>query len=1054
MSRVHRSASTVGMGHSEKRDAMAELKEYSKQAKENAEKEREEARLKSDAELAEAEEEREKNEAKDRERQKMSPAMRKAMNEVKEGMTDNQKAYALQKAAKLMMDCQNYADAIDVLSHAIDCHHATSFFQLRARCYKSLQKFTEAYFDYSFAIRTEPDVSDHYVQRGNVLIKLNKLDIALEDFNTAVELDYHVNSYYNRGQLLCDIGKIDEAIADFNKAYDKDGKQAASQQDMQAKILYRRAYAWYTKGDMLHAISDLSTVLSKDPNNLQCRLLLCRAYKSNSELLMAEENINYVIVQDGNEPRYHIERGDVRFQMKENEKLIEAIYDFDTAIKILNQQKWAYDEALVGGGDGKSSNPGSPSKSRQVTRQSTIGSSGFDFRNEANNRSQVDYLDKTSIDESVNQAKNYIDKTGRPLQGAAALDIDNWKDNIATAHHMRAQAKLMLKHNQELHTKQALKDIRLCIKLYPDNEIYHLAETIAYMRSGNFHEALTSLEVVLQLNPVNERALFHRSFCHRRIGKVKEAIEDLSMIINEHHNEDFEEKASRLQGIPMYRVFEVRGSLLHELKSYKLALADFGRALGANIDSPKNYFLRGDCHFKLGNYELALHDFMLADAHGFQMKMELYQSRGQVYRNLGNFKAAEADFDAAMKGLEDRCKSDIQIEDEEKSVISSTTVASAVEEEENDEEKKKREAKEREEQQSKDPRQLREEREAAKKAKALEEIRLEKILLERCYSHAYFDFVRLRSLRALSLMDYGDFKQALPLLKSSRSLLKKEEEQFEEFFATVLVNEDELEKAYASHKRLEWSVLYHLALCLHSMRKFEGSYKYLSQCLGENIAYSPDGVALGSAFFFAAMSLNIQQRFVAAEGLLDECLKTSWVADDTLMAMARFSRGKTRQGLGQHTGALEDFTAALINRPDDPFILFRRGWSHKALGNLEAAANDFENAKRIQPHNPNFTLDYKRIRDTEYMCLEDESDFVHKMQSLLPIAVPVKASHKSNDHEEPVFFQLDSSKKSPKPNRSRFSPVKKQGEWASPTKKREPKGSLHIPMPLSHQLNA
>jgi hypothetical protein len=37
--------------------------------------------------------------------------------------------------------------------------------------------------------------------------------------------------------------------------------------------------------------------------------------------------------------------------------------------------------------------------------------------------------------------------------------------------------------------------------------------------------------------------------------------------------------------------------------AHKLALFDLGKAIAINATSPDNYFLRGDCHSKLGNYE-------------------------------------------------------------------------------------------------------------------------------------------------------------------------------------------------------------------------------------------------------------------------------------------------------------------------------------------------------------------------------------------------------------------------------------------------------------------
>lgn len=55
--------------------------------------------------------------------------------------------------------------------------------------------------------------------------------------------------------------------------------------------------------------------------------------------------------------------------------------------------------------------------------------------------------------------------------------------------------------------------------------------------------------------------------------------------------------------IPVHRVYEMRGTLFHEVQAHKLALNDLGKAIAINPSHAGNYFLRGDCNYKLGNYE-------------------------------------------------------------------------------------------------------------------------------------------------------------------------------------------------------------------------------------------------------------------------------------------------------------------------------------------------------------------------------------------------------------------------------------------------------------------
>lgn len=53
----------------------------------------------------------------------------------------------------------------------------------------------------------------------------------------------------------------------------------------------------------------------------------------------------------------------------------------------------------------------------------------------------------------------------------------------------------------------------------------------------------------------------------------------------------------------MERVYEMRGTLLHEQKAYKIAVVDFGKAIALRPNRPENYYFRGSCQCKLGNFE-------------------------------------------------------------------------------------------------------------------------------------------------------------------------------------------------------------------------------------------------------------------------------------------------------------------------------------------------------------------------------------------------------------------------------------------------------------------
>lgn len=101
--------------------------------------------------------------------------------------------------------------------------------------------------------------------------------------------------------------------------------------------------------------------------------------------------------------------------------------------------------------------------------------------------------------------------------------------------------------------------------------------------------------------------------------------------------------------VPIHRVYEMRGTLLHEVQAHKLALMDLGKAIAINPSQAINFYLRGDSHFKLGNYEQALIDFNVAESKNFSDVCSLHLSRGAVKRLLHDFSGAIQDFNNAFQ---------------------------------------------------------------------------------------------------------------------------------------------------------------------------------------------------------------------------------------------------------------------------------------------------------------------------------------------------------------------------------------------------------------------
>lgn len=63
-------------------------------------------------------------------------------------------------------------------------------------------------------------------------------------------------------------------------------------------------------------------------------------------------------------------------------------------------------------------------------------------------------------------------------------------------------------------------------------------------------------------------------------------------------------------------------------------------------------------------------------------------------------------------------------------------------------------------------------------------------------------------------------------------------------------------------------------------------------------------------------------------------------------------------------------------------------FSHiQAIKQFAAAGTDFETAKQLRPHDPNFSVDYKHVNNIEYIVVRTEPDVV---EPFLPVLEAVK----------------------------------------------------------------
>ncbi|MCA2803989.1 MAG: serine protease, partial [Microcystis sp. M114S2] len=119
----------------------------------------------------------------------------------------------------VLSELKRYDEGLAAITQAIELAPRAAWYVNRGILYRRQQKYELALDDYNQAIELNPNHANAYNNRGNLYQDLQKYELALDDFNKAIEINPNFAIlYYNRGGLYYDQKKYELALADWNKA--------------------------------------------------------------------------------------------------------------------------------------------------------------------------------------------------------------------------------------------------------------------------------------------------------------------------------------------------------------------------------------------------------------------------------------------------------------------------------------------------------------------------------------------------------------------------------------------------------------------------------------------------------------------------------------------------------------------------------------------------------------------------------------------------------------------------------------------------------------------
>lgn len=450
---------------------------------------------------------------------------RKKINEDLRALYNNSQLYWL--SAKEKMKC--LTEAVNIYESLLPIYDnekllCTKVYIDRGTLYNEAKMYQEAIEDFTTAISMDYKNAEAYAGRARAYSRKDLNNQAIKDYNKAIEIDPNESSYYNN--MACcyiSIGEYDKAIEGFSKSIELESYEG---------LYYtNRAYSYFLKGTEYSKNGDIE----KAGEYFEKSWI---DYKIASSLKTNDKNIKIELI--AHEQKFTRETLNTwrKNWLKNNQNITDISNrirksDFskakqlfeDSRIDILNfEEKLNYFKKAASYID--KYQPKSKTEIRiAVDLYDSYSALSFDFGNFKNSIKYVDKLIKINPNyykAYYYQAGNYYitkqyEKAKKSINKAIRLNPDNSKLYMT-------RAMLSYCQNDYYH---AINDISKAIDLSPDNASYYLKRSIYHFNKSTiyFEEALADCNKAISIDPSNVDLYTNRIHLYsRKSDEVKEIV--------------------------------------------------------------------------------------------------------------------------------------------------------------------------------------------------------------------------------------------------------------------------------------------------------------------------------------------------------------------------------------------------------------------------------------------------------------------------------------------------------------------------------------------------
>ena len=232
----------------------------------------------------------------------------------------------------VLSELKRYDEGLAAITQAIHLAPRAAWYVNRGNLYQDLQKYELALDEYNQAIEINPNYAMAYYNRGVLYYDQKKYELALADWNKAIELNPNfTDAYYNRGNLYFNQQKYELALADWNKAIELNPNFA--------KAYYNRGVLYRLQEKYDLALADWNKAIEINPNYAEAYNNRGNLYFNQQKYELALADWNKAIEINPNYAEAYYNRGNL-YRLQEKYEL--ALSDYSKAIDINPNYAEAY----------------------------------------------------------------------------------------------------------------------------------------------------------------------------------------------------------------------------------------------------------------------------------------------------------------------------------------------------------------------------------------------------------------------------------------------------------------------------------------------------------------------------------------------------------------------------------------------------------------------------------------------------------------------------------------------------------------------------------------